>query len=82
MANLPPLVDIELVDCARASANQGLAIACQQCGYGKDYQKFEAELKKACTAMGIKIDDFTDLLKESKIDELGVEVAPTSSVQF
>jgi hypothetical protein len=82
MTNLSSLVGIELVDCARANVNQGMAIACQQCGYGNDHQKFEAELKKACTSMGIKLNDFTNLLEESQIDELGVDISPTYSIQL
>jgi C4-type Zn-finger protein len=50
-----------------------VAIACQQCGYRNDHQKFEAELEKACTI---------NLLEESQIDELGIDISSTSSIQF
>jgi hypothetical protein len=82
MTNSIPLSGIELVDCARANAKHGLAIASQQCGYDKDYQQFESELQKACKGMGIELDDFTDLLKEAQNNELGVEISPNSATQF
>ena len=34
MVSSQPLHDIELVNCARANANQGIETAAYQCGYG------------------------------------------------
>jgi hypothetical protein len=39
-------------------------------------------MKKACTSMRVGIDDFINLLEETRFDELGVEISPNSSIQF
>jgi hypothetical protein len=82
MAASKPLVGLELVDCARANAREGSALACQQCGYERDQARFETELRKACEDMGIHLSDFTDLLDESQKEKLSVEFAPESPTQF
>jgi hypothetical protein len=82
MSNPTKLVGIELVDCAKANAREGMAVACQRCGYGDNHPTFEAELRKACEAMGVKLDDFTDLLEDPNQEKLGVEFAPESLGQL
>jgi hypothetical protein len=77
-----PLVGLELVDCARANAREGKAIACQQCGYEQDQAHFETELRRACEEMGIHLTDFTDLLDEPQKEKLRVEFAPESPTQL
>lgn len=41
MASETPLTGVFLVDCARANAERGLAIATKQCGYGNDTESFK-----------------------------------------
>lgn len=75
-----PLKGTELVACAKPNANQGLAVAAQQCGYGNDTETFMAELEKACQSMGVDLNDFEDLITEQqRVKKLGgVEIAPDS----
>lgn len=80
MASSTPLTGIELVDCAKANAEQGVAIASHQCGYGPDTDHFIDALKKACGDMGITISGLEDLITEQQriISTGGTEVAPDS----
>ncbi|MGF1568246.1 MAG: hypothetical protein ACFCVD_09280 [Nodosilinea sp.] len=73
-----PLTGIELVDCAKSCARQGLEMATRQCGYGDDSEKFVASLRAACQAMGIHIDSLDDLITEQQQvqNQGGVEIAP------
>ncbi|PSN19100.1 hypothetical protein C7271_09050 [filamentous cyanobacterium CCP5] len=75
-----PLKGTELVACAKPNANQGLAIAAERCGYGKDTDTFMAELHQACKEMGVDLNDFNDLITEQqRVKKLGgVEIAPDS----
>jgi hypothetical protein len=82
MAASKPLVGLDLVDCARANAREGMEVACQNCGYGQDYAEFETKLRQACEDMGIHLSDFTDLLDDPQKEKLGVEFAPESPTQL
>jgi hypothetical protein len=62
-----PLSGVVLVDCAKANAKQGAAIAARQCGYGDDIQAFRTSLKQACLEMGIEIDTLSDLLTDKDV---------------
>lgn len=79
-----PLQDTDLVDCARANGPQGIEVAADLCGYGKDLEAFEHALKQACDRMGITYDTFGDLLKPptTAIQELGEIVAPDTPDQL
>ncbi|MBD2126054.1 hypothetical protein NDI39_07210 [Microcoleus sp. ZQ-A2] len=78
MASSTPLKGLELVDCARANAKQGIETAANQCGYGNDLHTFSQELKKACTDMGVTFNELTDLItdQDSLINTEGEIVAP------
>jgi len=68
-----------LIDCARANAKRGLAIAAHQCGYGDDTAQFQAALKSACEAMNVSVDDLADLVADNPPQlrrNPGIEVAP------
>lgn len=82
MAHPTQLKGLDLIDCARANAKQGKAIACEQCGYGGNYPIFEVELKKACQEIGVKFDDLDDWVEEYRQESLGVEFSPDSSTQL
>lgn len=53
-----------MVDCARANAAQGQAIAAEQCGYEKNVEGFLEALRKAGEAMGVEIQSLADLIVE------------------
>ncbi|HEY9877113.1 MAG TPA: hypothetical protein V6D29_01595 [Leptolyngbyaceae cyanobacterium] len=78
MAESKPLEGIELVDCAKANAEHGVAIAAHQCGFGTDTDQFMISLKSACKNMGIEVNALEDLITgQQRIQSLGgVEVAP------
>lgn len=77
MAASSPLTGMELVDCAKANAKQGLETAARQCGYGDDLERFFQELQQACAHMGIAIDGLSDLLTPRQIpSQQGEIVAP------
>lgn len=64
MASLQPLHDRELVDCARANANQGIEIAAYQCGYGDDINTFAQELRQACEKMNLRVKELNQLITD------------------
>ncbi|GAB4382991.1 MAG: hypothetical protein Kow00121_44080 [Elainellaceae cyanobacterium] len=78
MAASKPLKGIELVDCAKANASQGVAVATELCGYGQDAAQFQRELQSACEQMGVEINELSDLITEQQIvrDGGGIEIAP------
>ncbi len=80
MASPTPLKGLELVDCARANAKQGIETAAELCGYGNDLNTFSQELKLACDNMGVKISELTDLItdQDALIKMEGEIVAPES----
>lgn len=84
MANQPPLTGVVLVNCAKANAKSGPAIAARQCGYGDDTAGFEAALTSACAAMGVSIVSLDDLVTDQTVIQStnGIEVAPDSSAQL
>lgn len=76
-----PLKGLELVDCARANAKQGLETAAAQCGYGTDLKQFEQALEQACEEIGLKFYGLSDLVTDQqKLPRpiSGIEVAPDS----
>jgi hypothetical protein len=78
MATSKQLQGIELVDCAKANAKQGIAVATRLCGYGEDTTVFQQELKQACQQMGVEISDLSDLITEQQIvvQNGGLEISP------
>lgn len=78
MASPTPLKDLELVDCAKANAKQGIKTAAKMCGYGDDLKAFSQELKKACERMGVTFNELSDLIttQDVLIKTEGEIVAP------
>jgi ABC-type transporter Mla subunit MlaD len=72
-----PLKGVELVDCAKANGNLGVAAAALNCGYGQDVDSFIENLRQAGQAMGLEIEDLNDLLDQAN-DPVGVEISPDS----
>lgn len=60
------LKGIELIDCARANAAQGIETAASLCGYSNDLAMFEQELKQACGDIGVDIQTLGDLITDRK----------------
>ncbi len=83
MTSPTPLHGTELIDCAQASAKQGLKVAAQQCGYSNDIDTFQRKLIVALAHIGIKNKDFDDLLKTVAAQpELGIEIAPDTATKL
>lgn len=79
-----PLKDIELIDCAKANAEQGIHTAAKLCGYGSDLNTFTQELNQACQDIGIEVKTLTDLITTPQKMESGsgLEIAPESLSQL
>lgn len=78
MASSKRLTSIELIDCAKANAQQGIEVTAHLCGYGTDISDFQAELKQACQQIGVEISELSDLITEQQtvIQNGGIEIAP------
>ncbi len=80
MAANQPLTGIALIDCAKANAAQGLAVATNLCGYGDDVSSFQQALSQAGEDMGVTLDELKDLITDQSVAKLGggTEVSPDS----
>jgi pyruvate-formate lyase-activating enzyme len=78
MASSQPLTGIELIDCAKANAQQGITTAAELCGYGSDLNKFDRELKQACQNIGVDVKELSDLITPQHLMQqgAGIDVAP------
>ncbi|HEY9618923.1 MAG TPA: hypothetical protein V6C78_01060 [Crinalium sp.] len=78
MASSTPLKGIELIDCAKANAKQGIETTTQLCGYGGDFRAFRTELQTACNDIGVEIHELSDLITDQQtvLQQGGIEVAP------
>lgn len=75
------LQGIELIDCAKANAKQGVAVAAKQSGYGQNIGLFVENLHKACQQIGVNIDELEDLITDQQIakeQRKVMDVAPDS----
>ncbi len=83
MAASTPLQGLDLVDCARANAKQGIETAANLCGYGKDLNTFRHELEKACQHMGVEFHELSDLIKGAlPLQMEGEIVAPDTASEL
>lgn len=78
MPSQQPLKGIELIDCAKANAKEGIEVAAYQCGYDKYTDVFMQDLRDACQQIGVSIESIEELIVEPPIvrQNLGIEVAP------
>lgn len=78
MAASEPLTGIELIDCARANAAQGVTVAAELCGYGQNIPRFQQALEQACHQIGVEISSLSDLITDQQmvLQTGGIEVAP------
>ncbi|MDY6802358.1 MAG: hypothetical protein SXA11_00915 [Cyanobacteriota bacterium] len=72
------LEGIDLIDCAKANAKQGVETAAGQCGYGENVEEFRQALKQACQDIGVDLNSFSDLITDQQVAvEMGaIEIAP------
>ena len=72
------LEGVELVDCAKANAKQGMETAARQCGYGENIEEFGQKLQQACQNIGVDFNSLSDLITDQQLAlEMGVvEIAP------
>jgi hypothetical protein len=84
MSSSTPLQGLDLVDCARANAKQGVETAADLCGYGSDLNTFRRELAAACQKMGVEFHELSDLIRdETPLMQMDGEiVAPDSPSQL
>jgi hypothetical protein len=84
MASQNKLHGIELIDCAKANAKQGIETATELCGYGQNINAFQAELKKACQDIGVEIHELTDLIttQQTLRQKGGFDIAPESPTEL
>lgn len=80
MKSPKPLQGLDLIDCAKANANLGIATAARQCGYAENLSAFEQALKEGGQKMGIKINRFSDLMSHQQLmkKHRGIEISPDS----
>lgn len=80
------LQGIELIDCAKANAKQGLTVAAQQCGYGDNISLFRKNLIQACQEIGVDIEQLSDLVTDQQMVKespgTSIEIAPDSNTQL
>lgn len=78
MASSQPIKGIELIDCAKANAQQGIATAAELCGYRGDLNTFERELRSACQDIGVEVKELSDLITDQQMMKqgMGIEIAP------
>ncbi|MFM5897001.1 MAG: hypothetical protein ACKO8W_05750 [Dolichospermum sp.] len=85
MVSSQPLHDLELVNCARANANQGIETAAYQCGYGHNIHAFAQELRQACEKMNLQVRELKELITDQDmIFKLGSGeiIAPQTPSEF
>lgn len=84
MAATTPLKGLELVDCAKANAKQGIETAANLCGYGDDLTTFKQSLQQACNDMGVEFHELSDLITDQQtvLQTGGIEVAPDTSADL
>ena len=84
MAANQPLTGIELVDCAKANAQQRVQAAAKLCGYGDGISDFQSALRKAGEDMGIQLDELDDLITDQFIAKRTpvLDVGPETTSQL
>ena len=84
MAANKPLTGIELIDCAKANAQQGVRTAASLCGYGDDISGFQSALSKAGEDMGVKLDEIGDLITDQFVAKRNavMDIGPETTSQL
>lgn len=61
------LQGIELINCAKANAKQGVEVAAFLSGYEKNVGLFVENLHTACQQIGVDINELEDLITDQQI---------------
>ncbi|MBW4536181.1 MAG: hypothetical protein KME09_19780 [Pleurocapsa minor HA4230-MV1] len=73
------LQGIELIDCAKANAKQGVGVAAALSGYEQNVDLFIENLQEACQQIGVKIDELEDLITDQQVAKENrqvIEISP------
>ncbi|MEO1689991.1 MAG: hypothetical protein AAFR63_00455 [Cyanobacteria bacterium J06631_6] len=73
------LQGIELINCAKANAKQGVEVAAAQSGYESNVGLFVENLHVACQQIGVDINELSDLIKEQRVAMSDAEVRGVSA---
>ncbi|MCC0177759.1 hypothetical protein I4641_12290 [Waterburya agarophytonicola K14] len=75
------LQGIELINCAKASAKQGIIVAAQNCGYAENIGLFIENLNKACQEIGVNISELNDLITDQQVAQENRKIIEISPIQ-
>ncbi|MEN9518808.1 MAG: hypothetical protein RLZZ381_1396 [Cyanobacteriota bacterium] len=76
------LQGIELIDCAKANAKQGVEVAASLSGYEKNVDLFIENLQVACQQIGVKISELEDLITDQQLAKENrqvIEISPDTA---
>lgn len=79
------LQGIELINCAKANAKQGVEVAAALSGYDKNVGLFVENLHVACQQIGVDINELDDLITDQQIAKENrnvQEVAPDTAADL
>lgn len=79
------LQGIELINCAKANAKQGIEVAAEQSGYQENIELFVKNLHQACQEIGVKINELEDLITDqqtAKEQRNFIEISPDTPSQL
>jgi hypothetical protein len=81
MAASSKLQGLDLIDCAKANAKQGIEAAALLCGYQTDLSRFQQQLQQACQQIGVEVFELSDLITDHPAigQEHGIEIAPDTA---
>ncbi len=85
MSERKQLEGIELIDCAKSNAKQGLEVAAKQSGYQQNLQMFTEKLIQACQEIGVDINELSDLITDQAIakkQRQTIEIAPETNTKL
>lgn len=73
------LQGIELIDCAKANAKQGVGVAAALSGYEQNVDLFIENLQEACQQIGVNISELEDLITDQQVAKENrqvIEISP------
>lgn len=73
------LQGIELIDCAKANAKQGVKVAAALSGYENNEDLFIENLQAACQEIGVNVSELEDLITDQQLAKENrrvIEVSP------
>jgi hypothetical protein len=72
------LKGIELIDCAKANAKQGVEVAAALSGYEKNEDLFIENLQAACQQIGVNVSELGDLITDQQVAKENIRVIEVS----